>query len=86
MERFPDLHQADKQDVENSFKTLLGLNYTNICIGQRPEILRNSQLTLENRFNTLKECGCTNIDIHTLTKYVTVMNKSVTLLKCKYFL
>lgn len=86
MERFPDLYQADKQDVENSYKTLLGFNYTSKGIGQRPEILRNSSLTLENRFKTMQECGCTNIDILTLTKYVTVMNKSVAMLKCKYFL
>lgn len=85
MEQFPDLYQADKKDVESSYRTLLSLNYTNKCLRERPEILRNSSLTLVNRFKTLEECGCTNIDISTLTKYVIIMNKSVAMLKCKYF-
>lgn len=85
MERFPDLYQADKKDMESSYRTLLELNFTKNCLRERPEILRNSSLTLMNRFKCLQECGCTNIDISTLTKYVIVMNKSVSLLKCKYF-
>lgn len=86
MEKYPDLYQTDKNNVESSYRTLMTLNYTSSCIRERPEILRNSPLTLENRFKVLQECGCTNIDIMTLSKYVTVMNKSVSLLKCKYFL
>lgn len=84
VQQLPDVYKGDHKDVESTHKTLLELQFTPNCIRERPEILRTSSLTLENRYKTLQECGSTNIDIMTLSKYVIIMNRSVTLLKGEY--
>lgn len=44
-------------------------------------ILYTNELTLENRYNVLKECGFEDVTISVLFKYVTAMNRSVASIK-----
>lgn len=44
-------------------------------------ILYTNELTLENRYNVLKECGFEEVTISVLSKYVTAMNRSVARIK-----
>lgn len=48
---------------------------------KKPMILYTNELTLENRYSVLKECGFEIITISLLSKYVAVMNRSVATLK-----
>lgn len=47
----------------------------------KPMILYSNELTVENRYNVLKECGIEIVTISLLAKYVAVMNRTVASLK-----
>lgn len=69
------------KDIFNTLSALRKFNFTVEDILTKPMILYTNELTLENRYSVLKECGFQNITISLLSKYVAVMNRNVATLK-----
>lgn len=57
------------------------MNYTVDDIITKPMIIYYGASTLSNRHSVLLECGFQDVTIQTLFKYVTVMNKPISMLK-----
>ncbi|XP_037945648.1 transcription termination factor 5, mitochondrial [Teleopsis dalmanni] len=81
LEKYPELKSAKRKDVINSANALKAHNYTIADILAKPMILHYNATTIENRYSVLTECGFSSINISILSKYVTIMNKRLSVLK-----
>ncbi|XP_014088717.2 transcription termination factor 5, mitochondrial [Bactrocera oleae] len=79
--KYPELKAIKRQDAVNTVKTLKMLNFDVETILQKPVVLHQNALTLENRYEVLYECGFQPITLILLSKFVTVINKTVSMLK-----
>ncbi|KAH8294964.1 hypothetical protein KR018_004839 [Drosophila ironensis] len=86
LEKHPELKSLKRKDLLNSYDTLKSLKYNAEDIIAKPMIIYYGATTLSNRHSVLMECGFQNITIHTLAKYVTVVNKPIDLLKAHCFI
>lgn len=77
MEKHPELKTIRQREIQNSSETLKSLNFTIDDILLKPMILYYNTTTLENRHEVMRECGFHAISITLLSKYITVMNKTV---------
>ncbi|XP_058974170.1 transcription termination factor 5, mitochondrial-like [Musca domestica] len=81
LHKHPELKTLKSKDILNSAKALNKLDFTVDDILTRPMILYTNEMTLENRYVVLKECGFVEITIPLLSKFVAAMNRSVVSLK-----
>ncbi|XP_073825284.1 mitochondrial transcription termination factor 5 [Musca autumnalis] len=81
LNKHPELKNLKSKDILNSAKALNKLEFTVDDILTRPMILYTNELTLENRYVVLNECGFEAITIPLLAKFVSAMNRSVVSLK-----
>ncbi|XP_067646146.1 transcription termination factor 5, mitochondrial [Eurosta solidaginis] len=81
LEKYPKLSKIKRKDILNSCKALKKLNFDVESILSKPLILYQNALTIQNRYEVLTECGFDPITLMLLTKYVRVMNNTVTKLK-----
>lgn len=81
MKKHPELKTLKVKDVLNSKNALSKFNFTVDDIMNKPMILYTNEVTIENRYIVLKECGFENITISLLYKFVAAMNRSVVALK-----
>uniref|UniRef100_A0A6B2EBI5 Uncharacterized protein n=1 Tax=Phlebotomus kandelakii TaxID=1109342 RepID=A0A6B2EBI5_9DIPT len=79
--RHTKLHILDRNDIQDSYNTLQQLDIREVDINECPAILTASATTLKNRHGVLTECSFSQITLKILYKYVTIMNKPVTLIK-----
>lgn len=79
--KHPELKSLKPKDVVNTMNTLKKLNFSLADILAKPMILYTNELTLENRFIVLRECGFETITMSLLSKYIAAMNRSVATLK-----
>lgn len=70
-----------RQDAVNTANALKRLNFDVATILKKPLMLYQNALTVENRYEVLHECGFQPISLVLLSKYVTVLNKTVSGLK-----
>lgn len=81
LDKYPELKAIKRQDAVNTAKVLKRLNFDVENILQKPVVLHQNALTLENRYEVLHECGFQPITLLLLSKFVTVVNKAVSMLK-----
>ncbi|XP_055850271.1 transcription termination factor 5, mitochondrial [Episyrphus balteatus] len=81
-----ELQTVKREHLVSSAETLKSLNYTIREILDKPMLLYQNTLTIQNRHNVLKECGCETISLNLLFKFVTVMNRDISTLKSQRFL
>ncbi|XP_011197051.1 transcription termination factor 5, mitochondrial [Zeugodacus cucurbitae] len=81
LDKYPELRAIKKQDAVNTAKALKRLNFDAENILQKPLVLHQNALTVENRYEVLHECGFRPITLLLLSKFVTVINKTVSMLK-----
>ncbi|XP_061387632.1 transcription termination factor 5, mitochondrial [Musca vetustissima] len=81
LSKHPELKTLKSKDILNSAKALNKLEFSVDDILTRPMILYTNEMTLENRYVVLKECGFVEITIPLLSKFVAAMNRSVVSLK-----
>ncbi|XP_054745707.1 transcription termination factor 5, mitochondrial [Anastrepha obliqua] len=81
LEQHPELKTVKRQDAANTVNALKKLNFDIEAIITKPLILCQNALTIENRYEVLHECGFQPITLTMLTKFVTVINKTVSMLK-----
>ncbi|XP_059619756.1 transcription termination factor 5, mitochondrial [Phlebotomus argentipes] len=76
-------HILEKEDIQASFDTLHDLNMTDgiDAIKETPGILTTSATTLKNRYSVLTECSFSHVNINILYRYISVMNKPLSLVK-----
>ncbi|KAI8045147.1 transcription termination factor 5, mitochondrial [Drosophila gunungcola] len=86
LEKHPELKTVKRKDLLNSYDTLKDLKYSVEDILGRPMIIYYGASTLANRHSVLQECGFHNVTIQTLAKYVTVVNKSIEVLKAHNYI
>ncbi|XP_017114021.1 transcription termination factor 5, mitochondrial [Drosophila elegans] len=86
LEKHPELKTVKRKDLLNSYDTLKDLKYSVDDILGRPMIIYYGATTLANRHSVLQECGFHNVTIQTLAKYVTVVNKSIEVLKAQNYI
>ncbi|KAH8288557.1 hypothetical protein KR054_005432 [Drosophila jambulina] len=86
LEKHPELKTVKRKDLLNSYETLKSLDYSVDDIITKPMIIYYGATTLANRHSVLEECGFQNITIPTLSKYVTVVNKSIEILKAHTYI
>ncbi|XP_018803698.1 PREDICTED: uncharacterized protein LOC108978059 [Bactrocera latifrons] len=79
--KYPELKAIKRQDAINTVKALKQMNFDVETILQKPVVLHQNALTLENRYEVLHECGFQPITLILLSKFVTVINKTVSMLK-----
>ncbi|XP_050317017.1 transcription termination factor 5, mitochondrial [Bactrocera neohumeralis] len=79
--KYPELKTIKRQDAVNTVKVLKMMNFDVETILQKPVVLHQNALTLENRYEVLHECGFQPITLILLSKFVTVINKTVSMLK-----
>lgn len=86
LEKHPELKTVKRKDLLNSYDTLKSLAYSVDDIISKPMIIYYGATTLANRHSVLEECGFQNVTIPTLSKYVTVVNKSIEVLKAHIYI
>ncbi|XP_036342585.1 transcription termination factor 5, mitochondrial-like [Rhagoletis pomonella] len=81
LEKHPELKTVKRQDAVNTANALKRLNFDVETILTKPLMLYQNALTVENRYQVLHECGFKPITLVLLSKYITVLNKTVSMLK-----
>ncbi|XP_055375303.1 transcription termination factor 5, mitochondrial [Condylostylus longicornis] len=81
LEENEKLFDVSRKDITKTTEFLKSLEFTVGDIESKPMILYVNAATLENRYETLLESGCDPVTISILFKYVTIMNKEVSVLK-----
>ncbi|CAD6991676.1 transcription termination factor 5, mitochondrial [Ceratitis capitata] len=77
----PELKSIKRQDAVNTANSLMKLNFDAEDIISKPLVLYQNALTVKNRYEVLDECGFKPVTLLIISKYVTVINKSVSMLK-----
>lgn len=77
----PAIYLTNKDDIEDSYKMLRKLNIDVKTLPKFPAILKQKSNILENRYQSLTECGFRSINLELLSKYVYIMNRSIEMLK-----
>lgn len=75
------LYTVKREHLVSSAETLKSLNYSIKEILDKPMLLYQNALTIQNRYNVYQECGCKTVSLNLLCKFVTVMNRKVSSLK-----
>ncbi|XP_055903287.1 transcription termination factor 5, mitochondrial [Eupeodes corollae] len=86
LQKNTQLYTVKREQLISSAETLKSLNFTVNDILDKPMILYQNTLTLQNRYNVLNECGCEAISLKLLFKFVTIMNRNISTLKSQLFL
>uniref|UniRef100_A0A1A9X216 Transcription termination factor 5, mitochondrial n=1 Tax=Glossina brevipalpis TaxID=37001 RepID=A0A1A9X216_9MUSC len=81
LKKYPNLKSMKQKDVLSTVEVLKKLNYNVDDIILKPIILTIGEHSVENRYHILKECGCNNVTISLLSRYIVAMNKNVATLK-----
>lgn len=67
--------------MEDTFEFLSERNFHKSVIGENPTILLTNKLTIQNRMKIFEECCFNELQLSYLVKYVSLLNKKVTILK-----
>ncbi|XP_013110499.2 transcription termination factor 5, mitochondrial [Stomoxys calcitrans] len=81
LKKHPELKTLRSKDIINTNRILGKLSFTLEDILSKPMILYTNEMTIENRYIVLKECGFENITISLLSKFVSAMNRTIATLK-----
>lgn len=81
-----ELYTVKREQIISSAETLKSMNYTVQEILDKPMLLYQNTLTIQNRYNVLQECGCQAITLNYLCKFVTIMNRDISTLKSQRIL
>ncbi|XP_077289811.1 uncharacterized protein LOC143913720 [Arctopsyche grandis] len=75
MLQFPTIRNISEEQVDSAIQTLANFGIGKDCLLKNPKIFNIHFFTLKMRLFVLMECGFTNIDLPTLSKYITFINK-----------
>lgn len=75
------LKNGDTKEITRTIETLRDLRFSREEIKQQPFILQYPAITIQNRYQSLQECGFSQIELFHLEKYQSLLGKTVFTLK-----